>query len=53
MTLSSPRKSKRDCDIEFPSRKKEKKAMQVMWSDTESYHSSEKEVNEREECINL
>ena len=51
MTLTSPKKSKRDYDTKCPSRKKGKKALQVTWSDTESYHLSEKEVNESEMAL--
>ena len=36
-----------------PQREKEKKAMQVSWSDTESCQSSEKESNVSEECTNF
>ena len=36
-----------------PQREKEKKAMQVSWSDTESCHSSEKESNASEKCTNF
>ena len=33
-----------------PSKKKDKKAMQVTWSDSESNQSSEKESNGSEDC---
>ena len=42
MTLTSPRKSKKDYDTECPLIKRGKKDLQVTWSDTESYLSSEK-----------
>ena len=39
--------------FECPSKKKDKKAMQVTWSDSESNQSSEKESNGSEECTNF
>nr|CAN82949.1 hypothetical protein VITISV_018262 [Vitis vinifera] len=39
--------------FECPSKKKDKKAMQVTWSDSESNQSSEKESNGNEECTNF
>ena len=39
--------------FECPSKKKDKKVMQVTWSDSESNQSSEKESNGSEECINF
>ena len=39
--------------FECPSKKKDKKVMQVTWSDFESNQSSEKESNGIEECTNF
>ena len=39
--------------FECPSKKKDKKVMQVTWSDSESNQSSEKESNGSEECTNF
>nr|CAN74842.1 hypothetical protein VITISV_012791 [Vitis vinifera] len=39
--------------FECPSKKKDKNAMQVTWSDSESNQSSEKESNRSDECTNF
>ena len=39
--------------FECPSKKKDKNAMQVTWSDSESNQSSEKKSNGSEECTNF